>query len=193
MSHVPSVESELLCGSTGPASFNGASLAVGARPHSAVSQIARPRLAAWEMRERSQRRRAAAPSHPFSSHRTSRSRSPPPPTDGGRDPFGLKRSAKHLSSELGPLPVFGRGSKAVTIHKVGPRFQNMEVRYITKAQVRQAAYGTHSPGPVYSSPSDFGAVPPLPGSHFLMRTSPLLKLGIGSAAELRIQEQRNSE
>ncbi|KAA0161798.1 hypothetical protein FNF31_03584 [Cafeteria roenbergensis] len=66
----------------------------------------------------------------------------------------------------------------------------MEARYVNKRQARQSSYGTHSPGPVYSPQSDFGVVPPLPESHFLMRTSPLLRLGIGTAAEAHIQLKR---
>ncbi len=69
----------------------------------------------------------------------------------------------------------------------------MEARYVNKRQARQSSYGTHSPGPVYSPQSDFGVVPPLPESHFLMRTSPLLRLGIGTAAEAHIQLKRQGE
>lgn len=69
----------------------------------------------------------------------------------------------------------------------------MEVRYIDRKQVKQSTYGTHSPGPVYSPPSEFGALPPLPQTHFLMRTSPLMKLGIGTAADVRLEQKRRGE
>lgn len=112
-----------------------------------------------------------------------------------RDRFDLGKSwtAASSGSSLPPPPVFGQDAKVVRFQKEGPRFQNMEARFIDRKQVKQSSYGTHSPGPVYSPPSEFGALPPLPQTHFLMRTSPLLKLGIGTAAEVHIKQKRRGK
>jgi len=167
----------------------------GGRPRSAVAQLAsqpRSKSRGWERRERfgpdgsraGSRRPATSATKvagrgPFAGLLRASARTLPSVEQ--RDPFGL-RSASKSSSTLAPPPVFGKDARVVRFQRDGPRFQNMEARFVSEQQARQSSYGTHSPGPVYTPSSDFGAVPPLHGSHFLMRTSPLVRLGIGTAA-----------